>query len=34
MSDLVLAHNCCMAGKLPREVKLVSESTGLPWGEV
>ena len=27
---IVFAHNCCMARMLPREVKLVSEWTGLP----
>ena len=34
MSDLVVARNCCMASMLPREVKLMSERTGLPGGDV
>ena len=29
---MVLAHNCCMARMLPREVKLEPEWTGLPGG--
>ena len=29
VSDLVLAHNCCLAGMLPGEAELVSEWTGL-----
>ena len=33
MSDLVLAHNCCMARMLPGEAELVSESTGLSGGQ-
>ena len=32
MSDLVVAHNCCMARMLPREAELVSERTGLQGG--
>ena len=30
MSDLVVAHNCCMARMLPGEAELVSEWAGLP----
>ena len=29
MSDLVIAHNCCMARMLPGEAELVSERTCL-----
>ena len=29
MSNLVLAHNCCLARMLPGEAELVSEWTGL-----
>ena len=32
MSDLVVAHNCCMARMLPREAELGSERTGLQGG--
>ena len=32
MSDLVVTCNCCIARMLSREVKLVSELTGLPGG--
>ena len=34
MSDLVFARNFCVARMLLRDVKLVSEWTGLPGGEV
>ena len=30
VSDLVLAHNCCLTRTLPWEAELVSEWTGLP----
>ena len=30
VSDLVVAHNCCLARMLPGEAELVSEWTGLP----
>ena len=30
MTELVIAHNCCMARMLPREAELVLEWTGLP----
>ena len=32
MSDLVVAHNCCVARILPGEAELVLEWTGLPRG--